>query len=82
MAIAGLRHTENFGTNVRPENWREGILLQYPNGEWPLLALTSQMKTEKVDDPAYHWFEKSLDSRRLELGANLQLVCCHGSKIL
>lgn len=73
MAIAGLRHTENFGANVRPENWREGILLQYPNGEWPLLALTSQMKTEKVDDPAYHWFEKSLDSRRLELGANLDI---------
>ena len=71
MSIAGLRHTENFGENVRPENWREGILLQYPNGEWPLLALTSQMKTEKTDDPAYHWFEKALDPRRLELGANL-----------
>lgn len=71
MAIAGLRHTENFGENVRPENWREGILLQYPNGDWPLLALTSQMKTIKTDDPCYHWFEKSLDARRLQLNANL-----------
>ena len=71
MAIAGLRHTENFGTNVRPENWREGILLQYPNGDFPLLALTSQMKTEKTDDPAYHWFEKDLDARRIKLSADL-----------
>lgn len=71
MAITGLRHTENFATNERPENWREGILLQYPNGDTPLLALTSQMRTEKTDDPRYHWWEKSLDSRELTITADL-----------
>lgn len=68
MAIAGLRTTENFSpSEVRPKNWREGILLQYPNGEFPLFALTSQMKKESVDDPEFNWFEKRLDARRLEV---------------
>lgn len=68
MAITGLRTTENFSpSEVRPKNWREGILLQYPNGAFPLFALTSQMKKESVDDPEFGWFEKRLDARRLEV---------------
>lgn len=65
MAITGLRHTDNFDADVRPKNWREGILLQYPNGEFPLFALTSQMKKESTNDPEFNWFEKRLDARRL-----------------
>lgn len=66
MAITGLRTTGNFSpAEVRPKNWREGILLQYPNGEFPLFALTSQMKKESTDDPEFNWFEKRLDARRL-----------------
>lgn len=65
MAIQGLRNTTNFGTDVRPKNWREGILLQKPNGMFPLFALTSQMRKEVVDDPEYNWFEKCLNARRL-----------------
>lgn len=71
MAITGLRHTENFGADVRPKNWREGILLQYPNGEFPLFALTSQMKKESTNDPEFNWFEKRLDARRLECTAGV-----------
>lgn len=70
MAIAGLRHTENFSpAEVRPKDWREGILLQYPNGEFPLFALTSQMKKESVTDPEFNWFEKRLDARRLNVAS-------------
>lgn len=73
MAIQGLRDTSNFVANERPENWRQGLLLLYPNsaeaGKAPLTALTSLMKTRSVDDPAYHWFEKSLDDRRFALHA-------------
>lgn len=65
MAIQGLRNTVNFATDVRPKNWREGILLQKPNGMFPLFALTSQMRKEVVDDPEYNWFEKCLNARRL-----------------
>lgn len=72
MAIVGLRHTENFSpSEVRPKDWREGILLQYPNGEFPLFALTSQMKKESVKDPEFNWFEKRLDARRLQINGEV-----------
>lgn len=69
MAILGLRHTANFVTNERPENWRQALLRSYPNGMAPLTALTSLMKSETTDDPVFHWWQKSLDDRRLKLGA-------------
>ena len=69
MPIQGLRDTSNFATNERPENWRAGYLLLYPNGKTPLTALTSAMKERSVDDPVFHWWEKSLDDRRMALHA-------------
>ncbi len=74
MAIQGLRTTSNFATNQRPENWREGILMLYPNGKAPLLALTSQMKSRSVDDFTFNWWDKTLDARRLTLGASITAV--------
>lgn len=75
MAIQGLRDTSNFVSNARPENWRQGLLLLYPNSaeaaKAPLTALTSLMKSRSVDDPIYHWWEKSLDNRRLALSADV-----------
>lgn len=75
MGIQGLRHTGNFAANERPENWREGLLMLYPNSakaaKAPLTALTSKMKSSSVDDPVFHWFEKVLDDRRLALAASL-----------
>lgn len=73
MPIQGLRHTGNFAANERPENWREGLLMLYPNSaeaaKAPLTALSSRMKSRGVDDPVYHWWEKELDDRRLKLEA-------------
>ena len=70
MPILGLRDTSNFVANQRPENWRQGLLLLYPNSaeaaKAPLTALTSLMKNEVTDDPVYHWWEKSMQTRRLE----------------
>lgn len=71
MAINGLRTTSNFVTDQRPKNWRETILLLYPNGKAPLTALTSLMKSEKTDDPEYNWWTKTLSTRRVALGANM-----------
>jgi hypothetical protein len=75
MAIQGLRHTGNFAANERPENWREGLLMLYPNSaeaaKAPLTALTSAMKTRSVNDPVFHWWEKELDDRRIALAADL-----------
>lgn len=71
MAIQGLRTTANFVTNQAPENWREGIMLSYPNGKMVLTALTSMMKSRSVDDFRYHWWEKEADDRKVTLGASI-----------
>jgi len=60
-AFAGMRGTGDFTvTGQRPENWREMILMLYPNGKAPLTAIMSMLKSEKTDDPIFHWFEKRL----------------------
>ena len=71
MSIQGLRDTSNFAANERPENWRQMLLMLYPNGKLPLTALTNAMKESSTDDPVFHWWEKALDDRRLVLGASL-----------
>lgn len=65
MAILGLRGMGNFATNEAPENWRQGILFFYPNGETPLVALSSMGKNEATDHYKFHWWDKSLPNRRL-----------------
>jgi len=78
MAILGLRTTANFITNERPENWRQGLLMLYPNSaeaaKAPLIALTSMMKEKSTDDPVFHWWEKALDDRRLRINEDLDNV--------
>lgn len=71
MAITGLRTTANFATNERPTNWREGILYLMPNGKAPLTALTAAMKSRAVDDFQFNWWEKPLQSRRVQLNGNI-----------
>lgn len=71
MAIQGLRHTSNFESNQRPQNWREAILLLNPNGMAPLTGLTSAMKSRSTNDPQFNWFEKVLQTQRFTLSANL-----------
>lgn len=71
MSIQGFRTTENFVADGRPLHWRAALLLRYPNGDAPLFALTSAMKSEVVDDPEYNWWEKPMQTRRFVLGADL-----------
>ena len=71
MTIQGFRTTSNFVTDGRPQHWRAAVLLLTPNGDAPLYALTAGMKSEKVDDPQFNWWEKGMLSRRIALGANL-----------
>jgi len=69
MAIQGLRSTSDFVTDQRPKNWREGYLYLEPNGDAPLAGLTSQMKSRTVDDPEFHWWDKTRNTQRYELHA-------------
>lgn len=67
-AVLGLRGTGSFETNVvRPKNWREGILLLFPNASAPLTALMSKLGEEAVDDPEFNWFEKGLPAQTLTM---------------
>lgn len=54
MAFLGMRGTGDWATDERPMNWRQGILLLYPNGSAPLTAILSKMGEQKVDDAQFH----------------------------
>lgn len=60
MAFLGMRGTGDWATDERPLNWRQGVLLLYPNGSAPLTAILSKMGGQKVDDPQFHWWTKTL----------------------
>ncbi len=57
-AFLGMRGTGDWVANQRPESWREMILRLYPNGDAPLTAIMSKMRSEKVNDPNFHWWTK------------------------
>ena len=64
-AVLGLRGSGAFTSNERPQNWREMILHLFPNGEAPLTALLSMLKSQPTDDPQYNWWEKRLPTQRM-----------------
>lgn len=50
--VLGLRGTGSLSTpDVRPKNYREGILLLFPNASAPLTALLSKLSEQATDDP-------------------------------
>jgi len=77
MAIQGLISTDDQDpiagtrTDERPLNWRQGILMRYPNGHAPITALTSKMKKKVTDDPMYYWWEREVSNVRIKLAADL-----------
>ena len=81
MAIQGLRTTANFVTDQRPKNWREGILLLNPNGSTPLVGLTSVMKKRETDDPEFNWWEKALQTRRLQMASSATALTTSNTSI-
>lgn len=63
MAILGLMGTEQFATE-RFKNVRRSVFYFYPNGAAPLTGLLSLLKTEKINDPEFSWYEKRLIEQR------------------
>ena len=63
----GMRGTGDWATDQRPKNWRETILYLYPNGSAPLTALLSKLGSEKVDDPQFYWWTKTLATQSATL---------------
>ena len=56
----GMRGNGDWATDQRPKNWRETVLFLYPNGDAPLTAILSKMKEERVNDPEFNWWTKTL----------------------
>lgn len=67
LGFLGMRAAGEWPTNVQPENFRQGILLYYPNGKAPLTAIMSAIRTETIDDTTHHWFSKTLATQRATL---------------
>lgn len=59
-SFLGMRGTGDWATDERPKSWRETILFLYPNGMVPLTAILSKMGSEKVTDPQFYWWTKTL----------------------
>ena len=64
MAFLGMRGTGDWVTSQRPKGWREAILYEYPNGMAPLTAILAKLKSERVDDPEFYWWTKTLPTQR------------------
>lgn len=63
MGFLGMRGTADWVTNQRPENWRETILMLYPNGKMPLTGILSLAKPEVTNDPVFHWWTEELSTQ-------------------
>ncbi len=86
IIFPGMRGSVGLGADGsykrRPENWREMILMLYPNGEAPLTALTALMGSEKTDDPIFHWFEKEMPAQRAAVaGTGLSTTSLGGTTV-
>ena len=62
--VLGMRGTGDWSTAQRPTNFREEILLQFPNSPISLTAMMSKLKSETTDDPKFTIFTKQLPSQR------------------
>jgi hypothetical protein len=62
--VLGLRGTGDWSTDERPKNYREQILLLFPNSPLPLTALMSKLKVQKTTDPEFKIFTKGLPNQR------------------
>jgi hypothetical protein len=63
----GMRGSGDWATDQRPKNWREVILYEYPNGSAPLTAIMSKLGSEKVDDPEFNWWTKTLPTQAADI---------------
>ena len=81
--VAGLRGTQDWGTQERPTNFRERILFISPNGNAPIFALTSKAGKYSVNDPQFQWWAESQNLVRINTSGSMvatdTLVTCNVS---
>ena len=56
MAFLGMRGTGDWESGQDPQNWRETILYEFPNGDAPLTAILSMMESEQINSTVHNWW--------------------------
>lgn len=62
-AFMGMRGTDDWGTDVIPQDWQEYIFHEYPNGAVPLFGMTGMMSKQNVKSATYNWWCKTAPSQ-------------------
>ena len=63
--VLGLRGTGSWSADERPKNYRELILLLFPNSPLSLTALMSKLQVRATNDPEFKIFTKGLPTQRV-----------------
>src|SRR5262245_21763367 len=63
--VLGLRGTGGWSADERPKNYRELILLLFPNSPLSLTALMSKLQVRATNDPEFKIFTKNLPTQRV-----------------
>lgn len=63
--VLGLRGTGSWTADERPKNYRELILLLFPNSPTSLTALMSKLQVRATTDPEFKIFTKALPVQRV-----------------
>lgn len=61
----GMRTSAKFSSDRRVGSWREGILIEEPNGDYPLTGLSSQFPKEKlVGDVRWNYWTEAIPKQK------------------
>lgn len=52
--------TNSFIKNEDPQSWRDGIMDIFVNGAVPTVAMTSRMKSEKLENYTFNWWIRGI----------------------
>src|SRR5690242_6491849 len=63
--VLGLCGTGSWSSDERPKNYRELILLLFPNSPLSLTALMSKLQVRATNDPEFKIFTKNLPTQRV-----------------
>lgn len=60
LGMMGTGDWATWDSDMRPKSWRSTLFRLEPNGDTPLLGITSMMKSSIVDDPEFYWWTKGI----------------------
>lgn len=64
LGMLGTGDWADWDSALRPKHWRNTLFRLEPNGDFPLLGITSMGKSSSVDDPEFYWWTKGIPDHR------------------